>query len=726
MNSWEELEGRLIRLAKSDLPFERLAAVNTLEGFLQHSFARSLLSELSADENLNVRSSAQNALGVSPSSVTRSENLPREEQPPQPSNSTPFSLIYESLEYFQPQYLSSKTLPQANTLDLVLRVARDSEAVSKNPEDFARTAGITSRQVHYYLDAARILGLTQAIEGPEGVATTGDGQNSNAANLRKILDSVVARFLPIRYSVCSEFLSPELSFNIDDGLQKFFETEFGKFSLAERKLSDSTLIRRKQTLMAWDKQLKNELETYRIEWPENEEELSPEPFDLAFPIADLFLELESDDVLGSRIESVDLLLLRNSYSQNSYIARARKDLTFRKIGAQIGVSGERVRQLEAALLSKIDYLIDFYDFLWKVPLREFVGGENDVLSLPLLKAKIASRVSNSGRIELESANWLPEFSKSTLEEKDLPEPQMKAYLVLDVLTGRILEKFGFTPSKVNRSMWQSQESRSSWPRDGLFQPALTGKKGFQDKLSQVTDFLETKGAASAEEVYREFGFKTLGATREFLRRNFGSGYNHLSKLWTATATPLDSHEKFKNAYEAVFWAIKEHGPISPRDIRLRLMEVHPVSQSRIMQALDDERVGQTDSGLYDMVARGARRRVESEPDLPGAILESDEGFTWRLVVGKDHLRGSSTPAPRWIGWRLGLSATPAKRSFHSAHNDTSMYFSRRGGQIFLSTTKQILQGLAAREGCQVQVSIFVSAGVFSVDHICHPTDRALS
>ena len=136
--------------------------------------------------------------------------------------------------------IPEKEIPQANDMDLVVRVADLVERGIDTPKSIAKVLGLTARQGLYYGTASEILGLISSADGEYVLTQEGESYLSNPSNER-------LRGLVLEIPIFDKFLK----WTKAEEKPKLSVREVGDFLEGTSGLSRSTAQRRAQSVCSW-------------------------------------------------------------------------------------------------------------------------------------------------------------------------------------------------------------------------------------------------------------------------------------------------------------------------------------------------------------------------------------------------------------------------------------------------------------------------------------------
>lgn len=699
--------------AASSEPIRRLAATLSIRLDPTDTELVDLVRALEADEDEQVQAAARDLLqenGLLLEDSGREFNL-------LPEDPTVASLVLQSLESAQlrkAKGASTERLPQADDLDKVLNLIALMNRGVRSVSDLSEALEISERQVSYYKAASEFLGLQgdqRLNREPAEVTskpskTEGDIQN----RLAEITPSQLCLVLLQLSKVCWPFWNLEfraLHGKPDLGIfhsecQLFSEGINSKRGQEGREYSQSTIDRRIQTLDSWGTWVVEKILQYELAWPVSRKFFAVQEVDLHSVIVEVQSSLNQyrRKILSEHESEIrDGILLRNSFSMNPDLEAMRVQSTYESIGEVANLTREAIRLRQKKMMGAVRNSLVRHRQQWEPALKEHFR-ERDFLDASemkwaaLLKMGLAPKVSDSNDTSL----------------------SLKL-LLTDVLVGTALEEFGAERSGRNMSIW-SKNSGTVWPPDDMF-PGIRrgrGRARGKAKVELLRNFVAENGPTHKSVLAKEFE-TSPAALWDLLQKQEGFVYDHLSKSWNIQGQdPI--LVRYPSTNDAVIAAVEELGPITFGGLRHWLQEHHPVSASRASQALDSFLIGKNAHGEYDLVSRGATRAQEEEPQIPDQLAVKHDKATLYFVASQNHVRGSGTTIPKWIGWKCNLSASPMKVEFCVRRYPTKVAVSRTSGIVKIGSLRNLVAEVGAKEGCSLALEFDFPNFEVELVHAC--------
>ncbi|MEK2488558.1 RNA polymerase subunit sigma-70 [Kitasatospora purpeofusca] len=224
----------------------------------------------------------------------------------------------------------------------------------------------------------------------------------------------------------------------------------------------------------------------------------------------------------------------------------------------------------------------------------------------------------------------------------------------------------------------------------------------------------------AEELLEPTGIERKPAVAEALRRDERFVQLRLEGKWALAEWPHLNDTSYPNAVEAFVATLTELGPIAKEALFVKVGERYPVTLWRLQQCLLDDRVGMTEDGALDLVARGAFPIEESEPARPATMAVDPAGnvFGIRLTVDKEVLRGSGVNVSSWITWQLGMRQAPMARTFSIAGHPAPIVLKRGTGAAQLSSLRVLARESGMVGGCEFVLFLRADDSTARVEHTC--------
>ena len=401
----------------------------------------------------------------------------------------------------------------------------------------------------------------------------------------------------------------------------------------------------------------------------------------------------------------------------------RSELTLAAVGERLGITRERVRQIQEraaadllriseeetpGLLVRWQGLLDGRAASEEELLGHVGDGEDErlerVLGRELLRRMGArTPLSFDGRL----AGWW------SLDERTLIDELL-------AIVDRLPFEVGFLPTVVGKTP------------EGPYVELLMGK-------GSPARFLETAGAwVRRRAAYRDGAYVLLlhhgdptvisaiaealgtsaNALGESLRRDERFIQLRPSGAWALSSWSSDNRT-FGSTLEAAISVLDESGPLEYAEYERRVVERYPVSSAAVKQTLASNRVGRWDDGRIDLVERGAPSVETSAPRRPPEISVDEQRGTLTFTVEVDHnvLRGSGIPVTPYVTWWSGLSTAPSSREFRTTDGYV-IHVRRNVGGSAISALRDIAIALGAVEGCRLRLDLQAESGSASVSLAC--------
>ncbi|MEU6433685.1 sigma factor-like helix-turn-helix DNA-binding protein [Streptomyces albidoflavus] len=224
----------------------------------------------------------------------------------------------------------------------------------------------------------------------------------------------------------------------------------------------------------------------------------------------------------------------------------------------------------------------------------------------------------------------------------------------------------------------------------------------------------------AEELLAPTGTKRKPAVAEALRRDERFVQLRLEGKWALAEWPHLNVTPYPNAVEAFVAVLTELGPLPKDALFVKVGERYPVTLWRLHQCLLDDRVGITEDGSIELVARGATPIEESEPTRPARMAVDPAGnvFGVRLTVDKDVLRGSGVVVSSWLTWQLGMRQAPMVRTFSIVGHPTPIVLKRATSAAQISSLRVLVQEHGMVGGCEFVLFLRTDDSTARIEHAC--------
>ncbi|MCK9921140.1 hypothetical protein MXD61_04325 [Frankia sp. AgPm24] len=232
--------------------------------------------------------------------------------------------------------------------------------------------------------------------------------------------------------------------------------------------------------------------------------------------------------------------------------------------------------------------------------------------------------------------------------------------------------------------------------------------------------LEAGRPCQPEELLVPMAATTVAAVREALRRDDRFRRIHPEGRWALAEWTHLRFSPYATALDAMIAVVTESGPLPQSQLFSRVTELHPVTTWRLRQCLVSDQLGETSKGLVDLVSRGARPVERQEPVRPDSMVIEGDLLGIRLPVTQDVLRGAIVVVHPWLAWRLGLRQAPSSRTFTRSGDHPPLIVHRSTSGAQLSGLRCHALELEVAEGCVIAVILRLDDDTVRVAHGCPP------
>lgn len=574
--------------------------------------------------------------------------------------------------------------PQADSFDRIVQILNLFSQGSPSVQDLVEELEIDQRQVHYYLAAAKYVGLLVEY----------DGQLRLPSELLATLRSAALRPLDYFFSLAKAAVSvPAIAETFLEwtsripSLDRQVAIDALRKSDVGSQLSESTLLRRSRTVYSWAWWVRRILNLLQESWSSNE-------FNRQAPLPNFERAIATVERLGERE--------RECLSRNNVIFGSRVGKTLDEVGKEYGISRERVRQIEKDIGERVlsdveretnwDWESDLVDYL-----NEQLTFDSASLISEISGGKLGEAISSLilSKLDCKQVGRTKTYWTINEDELKLRTEQLLALTPIpfqDWISS--VYGLGLTPQ------FLLEEVDVFSTVDGV----VIDRKRRREHI--VWYHLSQVGSCGEQELAALCGEMPSRAFTEALRRNGRFRKSHLTGEWhLADAIDEQSESRFSNVYDAVLRVLETCGPLEMSELVAHMEEVYPVSYSRIVQALDHGLIGKLGDGRIALISQGATRQQDGEPKRPSSGLWEDRGEIYiHKIVDDDVFRGSGFILPRWLQWRFGLKATPDFAKFSpTASTQRDFLITRRGGQSYASSIKESLRANNLEKGCHLAI-----------------------
>ena len=717
-------------LSKGASVASRLAALSLLRDLPASETRQEIIAALALDESSEV-SQAAKSLQPNARKETQPRDLPTLEV--SSANITIAQISARMLKILESKGNSPNRefpIPQANSLDTLYRFV----VAQKYPELLAVEevfSGLSPRQSDYYRNAAAFLELDKFLPTePRAIKLY------NSISGKDFLDFVahlVEKHSLLRRRLQSWVLGlpPDERLNTPAALSVWAE-EMGYLPL-----STKTLQRRTQTVDAWFTWITVKLDLITV--TSGRDEPWVPPINLT-PAISRMTELElaglltsSDNARGGKPRKSKGSRVNKRNDFDSLLPRVGRFLesdgpSLDDVAAPIGLTRERVRQIERLISANSSQLLELEgsEVFGAVRSKGEKRDPVDLCDWSLRCLKLAYEEEGMGLGQSPPSNPSESFDKDwqVIRSLDSEFGEEVRTLIPFGDTGGLRKTVfllrlaliheGYSSPSDAGGLWVHKSSpKSTIPAPQNLTPARLKRERKVQLLREALD----AGPKDARTLASELAEESFKGLAEFMRRN--EEFTLWRGKWHLSTDPLlsDTGPRFSSAYDAVIYALEHGGPMNTKNLHEKLQTFHPMSWSRMQQALDHRRIGKLPDGRVALEEHGGTRSIDSEPAVQTGLSFNHPEVSWVFQINKDHLRGSGFSLPRWIGWKLKLAATPDSATF--SHKDFQEFsVTRRGGQIWASSISGLLQEIEMEANCLGELTLNVEEKSFGFHHLC--------
>ncbi|MFE1166178.1 sigma factor-like helix-turn-helix DNA-binding protein [Nocardiopsis sp. NPDC058789] len=234
--------------------------------------------------------------------------------------------------------------------------------------------------------------------------------------------------------------------------------------------------------------------------------------------------------------------------------------------------------------------------------------------------------------------------------------------------------------------------------------------------------LEVGRPCRLEEMLASMDAVNMAAAREALRRDERFRQIRPEGTWALAEWTHLRSSPYTTALEAMVSVVAETGPLTRTQLFARVTELYPVTPWRLKQCLLSDQLGETPSGHIDLASRGARPIEREEPLKPETIASKGQVLGARIPVTRDIVRGSGVTVHPWLTWRLGLRHAPTTRTFSMPDGQPPLTVLYGTSNSQLSSLRLHTLALDVIDGCELVVLFRMDDDTARVTHGCAPDE----
>jgi hypothetical protein len=395
------------------------------------------------------------------------------------------------------------------------------------------------------------------------------------------------------------------------------------------------------------------------------------------------------------------------------VLERRPDRTLQEIAAELGLTRERIRQIErkaghqaeATLLQLAPELAAF----WRQTLAKAVVSERDLIHPFIETGEAGKEQIRLGRSLLRAVGA---FEPRVMKEAGIAgywtlEPDRLAIIAKELETvlpctsdqlDEILDEMDFSEARALKELFLA-----GWGQYRLHQS--TGywvRPGSQDRDAAWLALMDEEDPLDADDLGFRIGLTARNLTAQLSRDPRFVQVRPSGEWALARAGPRQAPS---TALEATLECLRQRGPLSLAELIDRVQEIYPVTAAAISGCVNHHLIGVTAAGLLDLVENGARRQRRKEPRIPENVtLESGGRLKITRPIDTELMRGSGVGVSPYVSWFLGLESAPSSRRFEIGGSDTIRVTYRTTGST-LSSLRTLADRLGGRVGCLLTITL---------------------
>lgn len=389
------------------------------------------------------------------------------------------------------------------------------------------------------------------------------------------------------------------------------------------------------------------------------------------------------------------------------IVLLRREHTLAEIGSWLGVTRERVRQIENAGRKRIAargrHLASEHLDAQAAALEDAILSDEEALSPARGWGTPLAAVDGLSRVLLES---LDAQSPRTWGDDRLNGWWTRTEFKLARLLAAAAARAPFRADDVDELLAVPGVSTTVPIRDLMVAPgspltlhrsvdAYVRRRAHHRDAAYLL-LLESGQPAGTGALADRLGVKAH-ALREALRRDERFRLLRPGSRWALTEWPeyLEQH-RYATALEAGIGVLSDLGPLPYSDYARHLSDRYPVSEAQIRNTLLSVEFGRWPDGRIDLSARGAPVQPEQRPPRPPHVDESADGavISFSQAITSEAVRGSGIVIHPYISHALGLRNAPAQRAF-ATRDGSRLVIRRHIGSAAVSTLRKWILQLGA-------------------------------
>jgi hypothetical protein len=410
------------------------------------------------------------------------------------------------------------------------------------------------------------------------------------------------------------------------------------------------------------------------------------------------------------------------------VLKARGDRTLEEIGRSLGVTRERIRQIEersAKLCGVIlsDRAPELREAWLRMLSLSFASSEDVLLSPYIDRSSDVDAQLRLGRALLERLGAKPPspFQEWRVTGWWTLEPERMMHVARELASLLPCSIADLDEALSQFPEFEADALRSLINRGGAgfrFHPAagVWVRTRAQDRDAALL-ILENSGEPCDIGTLAERIGLRRAALAEALRRDERFVQLRPTGLWALSSWGIEE-SPYSTVFEAAHDVIDQLGPLTIADLFKEVRRRYPVSDGAIQQCLNHRTIGRWPDGRVDLVSRGAPLIARREPQRPADVdVSSDGSVTLYQDVDADVLRGSGLGVSPYVSWELGLQVAPSHRTFDvGSVGKVRVRYAIQGSTI--SSLRSFAELLGASQGCRLRVTLNPNSDAASIALAC--------
>lgn len=391
--------------------------------------------------------------------------------------------------------------------------------------------------------------------------------------------------------------------------------------------------------------------------------------------------------------------------QITVIEERAKGRTLESIAGDVGLTRERVRQIEKSAFDSLEEMLAISKLSEEIikTFQDDVAVDIDEIEclgvIPGGLSYVYHKFFGLKTIQLAEKTYVYQREPGWVEAIKSQVPISLA--TAEAIVGRAIDEgFASVIASLTRTHYHPEYGFYGGKSSDLYY-LYVQKKGSESSIQELCQVFEETERNVLAKIDRD----------DRIIRNFTDKSVVLAE-WPEARSVVNS------AKEALLLVLEQNGPLPQVQLIRKAQGVYSRTASRYVQVLEDPIFGKTADGRIDLIEHGAKPREIKEPKKHKSIKEYENGLTTiDLRIDKELLRGAGPQVPKRLAWLMGLEK-PEEYIDFEGQNGNYLRLKYFTSGVSFSSMRLIAEEIGLLNGCGIQVALDPKNGRFGVRPKC--------